>query len=266
MHDVYNRFLTVSKTRRFKLIRLILLNNGYVDQHNSQVCVEYLKILYPHFIAVKKCMDNHCVRYNETFQPFLYFYDYCICYVISQTQVYDSIAVRDCNSYLFLIFNRLEQGSNIVTRVDSSKFRLLVNRICQNLQSSVDTKVFSEEEEEKLLISLDLTKDELSLLLDTVTSIYTQAACNVVKPSVMEAVMKDNFKADGEKVSIFTNAWITYGKGIVENLRQKSIFPTQVSECYQQVYVVASRLIEIETVNPILNEAVIKIRLICFLI
>jgi len=122
----------------------------------------------------------------------------------------------------------LEQGLNIVARVDNSKFRLLVNRICQSLQSSIDTKAFNEEEKEKLLVSLDLTKDELILLLDAITTIYTQAACNVVKPSVMEAVIKDKFKMDDEKVSIFANAWVTYGKGIVENLRQKSIFPTQV--------------------------------------
>lgn len=125
-------------------------------------------------------------------------------------------------------FNRLEQGLKIVDRIDNSKFRLLVNRICQSGQSGIDTKVFNEEEEEKLLISLDLAKDELILLLDTLTSIYAQAACNVVKPSIMEAVMKDNFKIDEDKISIFTNAWLSYGKGIVENLRQRSIFPTQV--------------------------------------
>lgn len=122
----------------------------------------------------------------------------------------------------------MEQGLTIVSRVDNSKFRLLVNRICQSLQSSIDTRVFNEEEEDKLLVSLDLTKNELALLLDTVTSIYTQAACNMVKLSIMEAVMRDNLKIDEEKISIFTNAWMTYGKGIVENLRQKSIFPTQV--------------------------------------
>lgn len=115
-----------------------------------------------------------------------------------------------------------------MARLDNSKFRLLVNRICQNLQSSINTKIFNEEEEEKLLVSLDLTKDELILLLDTIISIYMQAACNVVKPSLMETVMKDNFKIDEEKISIFTNAWMTYGKGIVENLRQKSMFPSQV--------------------------------------
>lgn len=117
----------------------------------------------------------------------------------------------------------------IVARVDNSKFRLLVNRICQTLQSSIDTKVFNEEEEEKLLISLDLVKDELTLLLDTITSIYMQAARSIILPSIMEATIKDNFKLDEEKVSILKNAWMTYGKGIVENLKQQSIFPTQVS-------------------------------------
>lgn len=116
-----------------------------------------------------------------------------------------------------------------MARVDNSKFRLLVNRICQTLQqSSIDAKVFNEEEEEKLLVSLDLAKDELVFLLDSITSIYTQAACSVVKLSIMEAVIRDNFKLDEEKISIFTNAWMTYGKGIVENFRQQSIFPTQV--------------------------------------
>ncbi|XP_050460683.1 COMM domain-containing protein 10 [Cataglyphis hispanica] len=129
------------------------------------------------------------------------------------------------------ITSKLEQGLTIVARLDNnSKFRLLVNRICQSLQSSIDTKIFNEEEKEKLLVSLDLTKDELILLLDTITSIYMQAACNVVKPSLMETVMKDNFKIDEEKILIFTNAWMTYGKGIVENLRQKSMFPIQVKD------------------------------------
>lgn len=128
------------------------------------------------------------------------------------------------------VTSKLEQGLIIVARLDNSKFRLLVNRICQSLQSSINTKVFNEEEEEKLLVSLNLMKNELILLLDTITSIYMQAACNVVKPSLMETVMKDNFKIDEEKISIFINAWITYGKGIVENLRQKSMFPIQVKD------------------------------------
>lgn len=123
---------------------------------------------------------------------------------------------------------RLEEGLKIVNNVDSSKFRLFVNRICQALQSNIDTKVFNVEEEEKLLVSLNLRRDQLTLLLETVRLIYMQAACNVIEPSTMEATMKDNFKIEEDTISIFTNAWIIYGKGIVDNLKQKSIFPKQV--------------------------------------
>lgn len=125
---------------------------------------------------------------------------------------------------------RLEQGLRISNKIDSSKFRLLVNRICQTLRSDVSTKVFSEEEEEKLLVSLDLNRDDLTLLLDGIVLIYKQAACNIVKPSAMEAVLKDTFQIAEDKVQIFLNAWITYGKGIIDNLRQKSIFPVQVKD------------------------------------
>lgn len=128
------------------------------------------------------------------------------------------------------ITTKLEEGLKIVDRLDNSKFRLLINRICQSLQSDIDTKIFNEEEEEKLLVSLNLTKDELTLLLDTIISIYTQAACNVLKSSTMEVFMKNNFKIDEDKISIFTSVWMTYGKGIIENLRQKSIFPKQVKD------------------------------------
>lgn len=100
------------------------------------------------------------------------------------------------------------------------------------MQSSINAKVFNEEEEKKLQVSLDLAKKELILLVDTITLIYTQAACNVIKVSIMETTMRDNFKIDEDKILIFTHSWISYGKGIVENLRQRSIFPIQVFLIY----------------------------------
>ncbi|XP_015596638.1 COMM domain-containing protein 10 isoform X2 [Cephus cinctus] len=129
-----------------------------------------------------------------------------------------------------VVTTRLKKGLKIIDRVDSGKFRLLVNRICQSLQSGSNTKVFSAEEEEKLSISLDLNKDDLSLLLDTVTLIYTQAAYSIVKPAVMEAYMKDPLNIEDDKVVILLNAWVMYAKGIIDVLRQKSIFHTQVND------------------------------------
>lgn len=125
---------------------------------------------------------------------------------------------------------RIELGLKIANQIDNSKFRLLINRICQTLQSTVNTKIFSEEEEEKLLVSLDLNKDDLVCLLDAVTLIYKQAACNIIKPQLMENTLKDTFKINDDKVQIFLNAWITYGKGIIDNFRQMSIFPIQVKD------------------------------------
>lgn len=128
------------------------------------------------------------------------------------------------------VTSRLERGLKIANQIDNSKFRLLINRICQTLQAAVDAKVFSEEEEEKLLVSLDLNKDDLGFLLDAIVQFYKQAACNIVKSQLMENTLKDTFKIDDDKVQIFVNAWVAYGKGIIDNFRQKSIFPVQVKD------------------------------------
>ncbi|XP_076297872.1 COMM domain containing 10 protein valette [Lasioglossum baleicum] len=125
---------------------------------------------------------------------------------------------------------RLEQGLNIVNQIDNSKLRLLINRICQTLQSGIAAKIFSDEEEEKLLVSLDLNKDDLVILLEAITTLYKQAACNIIKAQSMEIVLKGIFKTDDKKIQIFLNAWIAYGKGIIDNFRQQSIFPVQVKD------------------------------------
>ncbi|XP_053972339.1 COMM domain-containing protein 10 [Hylaeus anthracinus] len=125
---------------------------------------------------------------------------------------------------------RLKRGLKIANQIDNSKFRLLINRICQSLQSSIDAKIFSEEEEEKLLVSLDLNKEDLISLLDAIISIYKQATCNIIKSQILENTLKDTLKTNDDKVQIFVNAWVTYGKCIIDNFRQKSIFPVQVKD------------------------------------
>ncbi|XP_076244812.1 COMM domain containing 10 protein valette [Calliopsis andreniformis] len=146
---------------------------------------------------------------------------------------------------------RLERGLKIANQIDNSKFRLLINRICQTLQSTIDTKIFSEEEEEKLLMSLDLNKDDLGFLLDAIVQFYKQAACNIIKPQSMENTLKDTFKIDDEKVQIFLNAWVTYGKAIIDNFRQKSVFPIQVKDIDWCLNVQASSSTIKKDVRPI---------------
>lgn len=118
----------------------------------------------------------------------------------------------------------------------------------------MNTKIFNEEEEEKLLVSLDLNKDDLVCLLDAVILIYKQAACNIIKPQLMESSLKDTFKTDDDKVQIFINAWVTYGKGIIEHFRQMSIFPIQV--CYNDKPLIQTiiRNILLVLIYPILGQ------------
>lgn len=127
-------------------------------------------------------------------------------------------------------FNRMKQGLKILDQVDNSKLRLLVNRICQSLQSGVNENIFNNEEEEKLLVSLSLEKADLTIFLQLITSIFTQAAFHLVKPATMETTMKDDFSIGDDKVAILSHAWITYAERIVEAFKNKSIFPHQVRE------------------------------------
>lgn len=143
-----------------------------------------------------------------------------------------SFSQCDSNEYVSIFpsykNHRLREGLEIIDRIDPAKLRLLVSRVCQCLQSGVGGNAFSKDEEEKLSVSLELNETELSLLLDTVTLIYAQAAYHVVKPALMESYMKETFNIREEKVTVLVKTWGTYAKGIVEELRQKSIFPVQV--------------------------------------
>lgn len=155
----------------------------------------------------------------------------------SNTQVLKiTIFCKEWNTKRVILFLRLQQGMKIVSQIDNAKFRPLVNRICQNLHLSTAEKAFSSEEVEKLLVSLNLKRDELDLLHDSITLIYSQAAFSVVKPAIMESIMKETFQVSEDKISIFVNAWITYAKGIIDALRNKSIFPRQVFErCFTPI-------------------------------
>ncbi|XP_015190739.1 PREDICTED: COMM domain-containing protein 10-like isoform X1 [Polistes dominula] len=145
----------------------------------------------------------------------------------------------------------LQQGLKIASRIDNGKFRLLVNRICQNLQFSSNGKPFSEEEEEKLLKSLELNKEELTFLLDAITFIYKQAAFNIVKPAAFESILKDTCHLDEDKTLTFVNSWLTYGKGIIKDLRKKSIFPKQVKDINWCLNIQSSSSTISKDVNPV---------------
>lgn len=126
---------------------------------------------------------------------------------------------------------RLEKGLKIANQLvnnNSTKFGSLVNHICQKLQSSYEKKIFTKEEEEKLILSLDLNQENLNILLDTISYIYKQAAYNAIEPSTMEIDLKTLDKVDNDTLLLVVKAWTTYKKGIIENFKHLSIYPVQV--------------------------------------
>lgn len=90
---------------------------------------------------------------------------------------YCSILYADINKQVLshvICSSSLEKAVQLVNRLDSAKFPLLLNRIAQTLQTDSTEKPFTPEEEEKLQASLGLDKDDLSLLLESITFIFEQ--------------------------------------------------------------------------------------------
>jgi hypothetical protein len=50
----------------------------------------------------------------------------------------------------------------------------------------------------------------------------------MTKPAVLQRHLSDTLKLNEDKSEAFVNVWINSAKGIVEHLRQRSLFPAQV--------------------------------------
>ncbi|XP_058806352.1 COMM domain-containing protein 10-like [Phymastichus coffea] len=149
------------------------------------------------------------------------------------------------------IDDRMRHGLKTLDQIENSKLRLLINRICQSMQAGISDDIFSAEEEEKLMSSLGLEKTDLTVLLQTITFIYSKAAFHIVKPVIVESTMKESFSIGDDKVAILSHAWITHAQGIVDAFKHKSIFPSQVSDVNWTVDVKAASSINAKTAKPV---------------
>uniref|UniRef100_A0A1B6EFT5 COMM domain-containing protein n=1 Tax=Clastoptera arizonana TaxID=38151 RepID=A0A1B6EFT5_9HEMI len=130
---------------------------------------------------------------------------------------------------LFNITPSLQRGVDVINKVDTKKLVLVLKRIVQSIQACSDEyKPFNDDEEEKLLCTLNIDQTELSLLLDTSTLILTQAAYCVTKPQVFQEQLLNSLKLEEEKAQAFVHIWSNHAQGVVSNLRQKSIHPIQL--------------------------------------
>uniref|UniRef100_A0A1B6M6W4 COMM domain-containing protein n=1 Tax=Graphocephala atropunctata TaxID=36148 RepID=A0A1B6M6W4_9HEMI len=123
----------------------------------------------------------------------------------------------------------LQSGIDIINAIDSQKFRLVLNRVAQCIQTKTeDLKPFSSEEEEKLSTTLSVSRAELQSMLNCSTLILKQAAFNLTKPAVLQQQLSEHLKLNDDKVEAFVSTWTSQAKNIVGAIKQKSIHPKQV--------------------------------------
>ncbi|XP_078070753.1 COMM domain-containing protein 10 [Mustelus asterias] len=122
----------------------------------------------------------------------------------------------------------IKQAVTLINGIDSGKFPRLLSRILQKLHLK-DEQSFNEEETEKLQVALSLEKQDLRLVLETVSFILEQAAYYNMKPAALQQQL-ENIHLSQEKAEAFAQAWTNMGQDIVEKLRQSTFAPKKLEK------------------------------------
>ncbi|KAG7164740.1 COMM domain-containing protein 10-like [Homarus americanus] len=124
---------------------------------------------------------------------------------------------------------KLQEGISLVNATDISKVNGVMGRVCVAL-SSGRSQVFTEEEEEKLSVSLGHTRDQTRQLIHTILHIIQQVNmeyCIDKRPAVLG---EHAAGITHDRVEIFTEHWTTNAKPIVDKLRQQSLSEKQLED------------------------------------
>ncbi|XP_062924752.1 COMM domain-containing protein 10 isoform X2 [Mobula hypostoma] len=122
----------------------------------------------------------------------------------------------------------IKEAVVLINGLDTGKFPRLLSRILQKLHLK-DEHSFNEEEKEKLQAALCLEKQELRLVLETVSFILEQAAYYNVKPAALQQQL-ENIHLNKEKAEAFAQAWTNMGQDFIEKLRQSTFAPKKLEK------------------------------------
>ncbi|XP_070542596.1 COMM domain-containing protein 10-like [Ptychodera flava] len=129
---------------------------------------------------------------------------------------------------MFQVTTSIKKAVALINEVDAAKFPRILSRVLQKLHLR-DERSFTEDEEEKLQTALGLESKDIQLVLETIAFILEQAAYHSAKPSVLEQQLK-GIELEDDKISVFVKAWTANGKGVIENLRHRTIAPNQLED------------------------------------
>ncbi|KAK4310350.1 hypothetical protein Pmani_018070 [Petrolisthes manimaculis] len=123
---------------------------------------------------------------------------------------------------------RLESGLQLANRTDVVKMKGVVSRVCVTLTAG-RSQVFTEEEEDKLSVSLGLSSDEMHQLVTTTLHILHQAAQGTVRPGVLE----EHLVVAGltqDRAEVFGQLWAMHARSILTTLRNQSLAQYQLED------------------------------------
>ncbi|XP_014447018.1 COMM domain-containing protein 10 isoform X3 [Tupaia chinensis] len=121
----------------------------------------------------------------------------------------------------------MKKAVMLINAIDTGRFPRLLTRILQKLHLKAESS-FSEEEEEKLQAAFSLEKQELHLVLETISFILEQAVYHNVKPAALQQQL-ENIHLGQDKAEAFVSAWSSMGQETVEKFRQRILAPQKLS-------------------------------------
>lgn len=120
----------------------------------------------------------------------------------------------------------VRKAVSLFNTIDTGKFSRLLSRIIQKLHLKSES-TFTEEEEEKLQAAFSVEKQDLHLILETITFILEQAVYHNLKPAVLQQQL-EHCQVDHDKAEVFATAWAAAGPETVEKFRQRILSPQKL--------------------------------------
>ncbi|XP_004706626.1 COMM domain-containing protein 10 [Echinops telfairi] len=117
----------------------------------------------------------------------------------------------------------MKKAVSLINAMDMGRFPRLLTRILQKLHLKTESS-FSEEEEEKLQAAFSLEKQDLHLVLETISFILEQAVYHSVKPATLRQQL-ENIHLRQDRAEAFVSTWSTMGQEAVEKFRQRILAP-----------------------------------------
>ncbi|XP_069736702.1 COMM domain-containing protein 10 isoform X3 [Phaenicophaeus curvirostris] len=122
--------------------------------------------------------------------------------------------------------DRIRRAVSLLNAMDPGRFPRLLSRLLQKLHLKAESS-FSEEEEEKLQIAFSLEKQDLHLVIETISFILEQAVYHNLKPASLQQQLQ-SIHLDEDKTEAFASAWAAAGQDTIEKFRQRVLTPQKL--------------------------------------